>query len=76
MIFLETDARTREEILKEEKDLRVRIKRLEKDLQAVRKNSNNQAHKNEENHILWSKERNNERAGGQSSRCEFQRQDS
>jgi signal transduction histidine kinase len=59
---LKTDARTREEILKEEKSLRVRIKQLEENLEAVKKNSNNQAHKHEENHILWSKERNGERA--------------
>lgn len=62
MIYLETDTRTREEILREEKNLRVRINQLEEDLRAVRKNSNNQSHRHEENHILWSKERNGERA--------------
>jgi len=62
MIFLETDTRTRDEILKEEKNLRVRINQLEEDLQAVRKNSNNQSRKHEENHVLWSKEKNGERA--------------
>jgi signal transduction histidine kinase len=62
MIFLETDSRTQEEIIKENRDLRTRLGQLEESLQALRKNMNNQAHKHDENHILWSKERNGERA--------------
>ena len=56
------DARTKEELLTEIKNLQTRIKQLERDLRGVRKDRNNQEHKYEENHILWSKERNGERA--------------
>jgi signal transduction histidine kinase len=62
MIFLETDARTKEEILKENKDLRTRLEQLEEDLRFLRKDRNNQAHKQEENNTRWVKERNHERA--------------
>jgi signal transduction histidine kinase len=62
MIFLETDSRTKKKILEENKDLRTRLAQLEEDLRAVRKNMNKQVHKHEENQILWSKERNHERA--------------
>jgi signal transduction histidine kinase len=62
MIFLETDARTREEIIKENRDLRTRLEQVEEDFRAARENMNNQVHKHEENHVLWSKERNDDRA--------------
>jgi signal transduction histidine kinase len=55
-------ARTKEELLAEIKKLRTRVKQLEKDLQVVRKNRNNQQQEYEENHMRWSQERNGERA--------------
>ena len=60
--FLKTDALTKEELLAEIKNLRTRIEQLEEDLGVVRKDRNNQEHRYEENHIRWSKERNEERA--------------
>jgi signal transduction histidine kinase len=61
MNFLERDNRTKKEIIQENRDLRTRLEQLEEDLRAVRKNRNNQAHQHEENHIHWSRERNDER---------------
>jgi signal transduction histidine kinase len=61
LIFLETDARTKEELLAEIENLRTRVEQLEEDLRIVRKDRNNQEHRYEENHIHWSKERNEER---------------
>ncbi len=59
---METDARTKKELLAEIKNLQTRIKQLEKNLKGVRKNRNDQEHKYEENQIRWSQERNGERA--------------
>jgi signal transduction histidine kinase len=59
---LETDARTKEELLVEIENLRTHVEQLGEELRAVRKDRNNQEHKYEENHALWSKERNGERA--------------
>jgi signal transduction histidine kinase len=59
---LETDARTKEELLAECENLRTQIEQLGEELRAVRKDRNNHEHKYEENHIRWSKERNGERA--------------
>ncbi len=57
-----TDARTREELLAEIKNLRTRLEQLEGDLRVVRKDRNNQEHRYEETHLRWSRERNGERA--------------
>jgi signal transduction histidine kinase len=62
MILLESDSRTKKEILKENSDLLTRLEQLEEDLRVIRKDRNNHEHKDEENHIRWSKERNDERA--------------
>ncbi len=62
LIFLETDGRTKKELLAEIKNLKTRIRQLEQNLKGLRKDKNDQEHTYEENHIRWSKERNGERA--------------
>ena len=62
MVFLGKDAKTREELLAEIKDLRTRLAETEEALLAARKSRNNHVRKEAEDEIRWAKERNHERA--------------
>jgi signal transduction histidine kinase len=59
---LENDAKSREELLLEIKDLRARLDETEEALRATSKNRNNEVRKHSEDKTLWAKERNSERA--------------
>jgi signal transduction histidine kinase len=59
---LEDASKTREEILEELKNLRIRLQEVEEARRVIIKEKNNQAHQHAEEEICWTKERENERA--------------
>jgi signal transduction histidine kinase len=61
VISLGNDAETREELIAEIRDLRVRLAKTEEALLATRKSRNNHVRKHAEDEIRWGKERNHER---------------
>jgi signal transduction histidine kinase len=62
VVFLDNEAKIREELIAEIEDLRARLAETEKALRVVSKNRNNHVRKHAENKIAWAKERNHERA--------------
>ena len=62
MIFLGNDAKTREGLLAQIKDLRGRLAETEEALRAASKNRNNHVRQHAEDEIRWGKEINHERA--------------
>ena len=62
MVFLDPDAKTRETLLAEIKDLRARLAEAEQALLAASKSRNNHMRRHAEDEIRWGKERNLERA--------------
>jgi signal transduction histidine kinase len=65
VVFLGKDAKTREELLAEIKDLRALLAETEEALLAARKSKNNHMRKDAEDGIRWAKERNHERANAE-----------
>jgi signal transduction histidine kinase len=59
---LDNDAKTREELIAEIKDLRARLAEIEEALLAANKSRNTHVRKHDEDEIRWAKERNYERA--------------
>ncbi len=61
-IFFDKDAKTREDLLAEIKDLQARLAETEEALRTTQKNRNSYLHKHAEDKIAWDKERDQERA--------------
>lgn len=59
---MENDAKSREELLAEIRELRTRLDEAEVALRAIRKNRNHEVQKHKENETRWAKERNSARA--------------
>jgi hypothetical protein len=62
VLFLDNDAKTKDALRAEIKDLRDRLAETEEALLASRKSRNNHVRKHAEDEIAWAKERNHDRA--------------